>query len=345
MTRVLLTGAGGFVGSHVLRHLLAHTDWKLVCPVTFRHRGLSDRIRLAMEDMPEAAQRVDVVRTELAAPISDVTAERWGEIDYVFNVASESHVDRSIEQPAQFIMNNVALMVNLLDWARAAKPKLFLQVSTDEVYGPAERGKAHREWSDLHLPSNPYAASKAAQEDIVFAYWRTYGVPLVITNTMNIIGETQDSEKFVPMVIKRVLAGEQVSIHAAPDGTIGSRFYLHARNQADGLLFVTRYFEAHPYPKYPECKTPPRFHIVGEREVTNLEMAQLIAKAIREISGKNLTLHYYLESFHHSRPGHDLRYALDGMLMAELGWKPPVPLEESLRKTVAWTLARSEWLR
>lgn len=334
MKRVLLTGASGFVGSHVLRHILVNTDWEVICPVTFTHKGLSDRLRIAVLGVDDDYNRVKVIRCDLTAPISAVTAHEFGKIDYVINVASESHVDRSIEVPAPFIINNVSLICNLLDWARIAQPEKIVQVSTDEVYGPAPLGYAHQEWIDQHLPSNPYSASKAAQEDIAFSYWRTYNLPITVTNTMNIIGETQDPEKFMPMVIKKVLNGEEMSIHASPTGEIGSRFYLHARNQADGLLHVL----TQNFPKFGEVATPERFHIVGEREVDNLEMAQMIADAV----GK--PLNYKLEDFHSSRPGHDLRYALDGTKITNTGWKLPIPLEESIRKTVEWTLAHPEWL-
>jgi len=334
MKRVLLTGASGFVGSHVLRHLIVNTDWFIVCPTTFTHKGLQDRIRVALDDIPDAYKRIKVIRCDFTSPISSITANEFGKIDYVINVASESHVDRSIEYPAPFIINNVSLICHLLDWARIAQPEKFLQVSTDEVYGPALKGYAHQEWIDQHLPSNPYAASKAAQEDICFSYWRTYGIPMAITNTMNIIGETQDPEKFMPMTIKRVLNGENMTIHASPEGEVGSRFYLHARNQADGLLHVLN----QPFRSYGEVDMPERFHIVGEREVNNLEMAQLIAAAV----GK--PLEYELVDFHSSRPGHDLRYALDGKKMAESGWSLPIPLEESIEKTVKWTLDHPEWL-
>lgn len=335
MKKVLLTGASGFVGSHVLRHILVNTDWDIVCPVTFTHKGLSDRLRIAVAGVDDDYNRVKVIRCDLTAPISAVTAHEFGKIDYVINVASESHVDRSIEEPATFIVNNVSLICNLLDWARIAQPEKIIQVSTDEVYGPAPVGYAHQEWIDQHLPSNPYSASKAAQEDIAFSYWRTYDVPIAITNTMNIIGETQDPEKFMPMTIKRVLAGEEMSIHASPEGEIGSRFYLHARNQADGLLHVLKQH----FPKYGEANKPERFHIVGEREVNNLEMALMIADAV----GK--PLNYSLEDFHSSRPGHDLRYALDGKKIADTGWTLPIPLEESIRRTVDWTLKHPEWLK
>jgi dTDP-glucose 4,6-dehydratase len=334
MTRVLLTGASGFVGSHVLRHILANTEWEVVCLSSFRHRGLTDRIRLAVKDYDDDFNRVKVISHDLTAPISPVLSNEIGKIDYVFNVASDSHVDRSIVEPVPFIENNVSLVCNILEWARFSDIDRFIHVSTDEVYGPAPSGYAHREWEDQYLPSNPYSASKAAQESIAYSYWRTYDLPLIITNTMNIIGEMQDPEKFVPMIMKRVLSEETVTIHASPTGEIGSRFYLHARNQADALLYTIN----QPILKYGESHVPQKFHVVGEREVDNLEMANMVAEYI----GKPLK--YELVDFHSSRPGHDLRYALDGNKIAEAGWVAPLSLEESIERTVNWTLKNKEWL-
>ncbi len=349
--RILLTGAAGFVGSHVLRHILTSTDWDVVCPVTFRHKGISDRLVTAMDGLDQS--RVTIVQTDLTAPISKVSAHKFGTINYILNVASESHVDRSIEEPAAFIQSNVALITNILDYARTLDTlEVFLQVSTDEVYGPAKPGEAHREWIDNIKPSNPYSASKAAQEAVAYSYWRTYDIPLIISNTMNIIGETQDSEKFFPKTLLNVLNGTEMVIHASAEGEIGSRFYLHARNQADGLLFLIRNAdEGLNSARFDEISgeveslrysqggtVPPRFHIVGEREVDNLEMAQLIASAV----GKPLK--YRLEDFHSSRPGHDLRYALDGAKIEEFGWTAPIPLEASIKSTVEWTLSHPEWL-
>jgi dTDP-glucose 4,6-dehydratase len=335
MKRVLLTGASGFVGSHVLRHILINTDWEIVCPVTFRHKGLPDRIKASMKNLNNANSRVFVVKCDLSYPISKLTSIEFGKIHYVLNVASESHVDRSIEEPADFIINNVSLICNILDWARKhTYLEKFLQISTDEVYGPAPEGYKHREWLDLHLPSNPYAASKAAQESIAFSYWRTYGLPLGITNTMNIIGEMQDPEKFVPLVIRKIYNNQIVGIHGSKDGKIGSRFYLHARNQAAGLLHVLK----QDFIKYGESDKPIKFNIVGEKEINNLELAQLIANFM----GKKLN--YEIIDFHSSRPGHDLRYALDGSKLENTGWKPPLSLEESLESTILWSLKNPQWL-
>jgi dTDP-glucose 4,6-dehydratase len=257
---------------------------------------------MAVAGYDDDFKRTKIIKHDLTAPISPVLSHEIGKIDYVLNVASESHVDRSIEEPVPFIENNVSLACNMLEWARFSDIEKFVHVSTDEVYGPAPVGHAHREWMDQYFPSNPYSASKAAQESIAYSYWRTYGVPLIITNTMNIIGEMQDPEKFIPMIMKKVFAGETVTIHAAPTGEIGSRFYLHARNQADALLHAL----TQPTPAYGETQAPQKFHVVGEREVDNLEMAELVASYV----GK--PLNYEIVDFHSSRPGHDLRYALDG---------------------------------
>jgi dTDP-glucose 4,6-dehydratase len=334
VTRVLLTGASGFIGSHVLRHLLAGTDWVITCPVTFRHRGNSDRIASALAGNDGWHQRVRVVICDLAAPVSETTADRFGPVDEIWNVASDSHVDRSIADPARFTENNVSLMLNLLDYARRARPRLFLHMSTDEVYGPAPGDYRNREW-DRIAPSNPYSASKACQEAISFSYWRTYGVPVVITNTMNVIGQMQDHEKMVPKTIRSLIRGEPMTVHVSPDGVPGSRFYLHARNLADAWLWISRNRAPQMYPDY---DLPLRYNVVGEREVLNTELVAIIGDML------GIEPQMKFVNFHESRPGHDLRYALDGAKLAGEGWSAPVPLDESLRQTVLWSVAHPEWL-
>lgn len=331
--RVLLTGGAGFVGSHVVRHFLTETDVELILPITLRHRGNGDRLRVAVEGNPEWWDRLHISYHDLRGPFSLTEIERFGQVDAIINLASESHVDRSIEAPGPFIQNNVELIINMLELARILRPRMFLQISTDEVYGPAYGRHLHAEWSSI-VPSNPYSASKAAQEAICTSYWRTYNVPLVLTNTMNIIGETQDREKFLPMLIRASQSGETVPIHVDERGWSGSRFYLHARNQADALLWVLR----HVHPRLHPHRLPERFNVVGEREVTNIELADLVAK----FTGKKIDTRPV--EFHATRPGHDLRYALNGQKLASYGWQAPVPFEDSLQKTVSWTLEHPEWL-
>lgn len=344
--RVLLTGASGFVGSHVLRHLLANTDWEIVCPVTFTHRGLPARIASSTCDHADAQRRVTIVHWDMRSFADLLTRRKMtegGPIDVIMNVASESHVDRSIENPVPFIENNVSLMLRVLELSRTLQPKIFLQMSTDEVYGPARLDQNHKEW-EPPLPSNPYSASKAAQEAIAISYWRTYGVPLVITNTMNIFGEMQDPEKFVPKIIRNLMDGRSTQVHCAADGTPGSRMYLHARNLADAWLWLVRYFQDHPVATFEGgWHRPARFNIVGDQEINNVEMVHLIGNMV----GLD---HYMVDEmiepvdFHGARPGHDLRYALDGTKIQEWGWTAPVDFWDSLRRTVKWSLEHPEWL-
>jgi len=316
---------------------MVNTDWDVVAPVTFTHKGKSDRVASALENNQAWQKRVKVIMLDLTGPIEEPTISRIGHIDEIWNVASDSHVDRSIEEPGAFIQNNVALMTNILDYARKVRPSLILQMSTDEVYGPAPVGYAHKEW-DTIMPSNPYSGSKAAQEAICFSYWRTYDLPIVITNTMNIIGEMQDPEKFVPMTIQRLLAGTPMTVHVSPEGISGSRYYLHARNLADAWLAISNGQFA-PQTYSTGWTSPTRYHIVGEREVSNVQMVYEIAKIL------NVPPRLQKVNFHESRPGHDLRYALDGAKIEDsLGWKAPISFETSLRRTVEWTLKHPEWL-
>lgn len=273
------------------------------------------------------------MKHDLRADISDQLAWEIGDLDYVISMASESHVDRSIEHPRDFIENNVAVILSLLEYVRQHPVEKFLHVSTDEVYGPADSTN-HRE-GEPHRPSNPYSASKSCQEQICRSYWRTYDLPVAITNTMNIIGERQDPEKFVPSTIRKILRGETVTCHGSKEGKPGSRFYLHARNQADALLFLLRHVE---FPCYSQGNPMEQFNVVGEREVDNVEMAEMIA------SFMGMPISWEVVDFHSSRPGHDLRYALDGRKMASIGWLAPVSLESSLERTVSWTREHEEWL-
>jgi dTDP-glucose 4,6-dehydratase len=283
-----------------------------------------------------------VITHDLTTPIDLVTKNEIGDINYVLNLASESHVDRSISEPRDFILNNTNLILTMLELARASDNlKLFIQMSTDEVYGPAAEGHNHAEW-ETQYPSNPYSASKAAQEDISYSYWRTYGLPIVITNTMNIFGERQDTEKFIPLIIRNITKQLPVLVHAQKlnnnEWKSGSRYYLHARNQADALKFILDKCDQIDTIYKNNNKVMEKFNIVGEKEVSNEIIVKLISKIMNAES--NIT---YID-FHSARPGHDLRYALNGDKMKKLGWKPPLPFEESLRRTVNWYVNNTSWI-
>lgn len=328
--KILLTGAGGFVGSHILSHFLKNTNHEIVCICSWKHRGAPFRI---IDDANYQAnkERVKIITHDLVSPMTEDVKNEIGFPDIIINVASESHVDRSITDPVPFVKNNVDLMLTMLEFAREVSPKLFLQFSTDEVYGQAPIGVDHKEWSPI-IPSNPYSASKASQEALAISYWRTYKIPVIITNTMNVFGERQDKEKFIQLVIDKVSKGEKVTIHGYPDGkTAGSRFYIHARNVADAILHIITNVKP---AMYPDVDRPDRFNVVGEKEVDNLTLATLIASYV----GKPLK--YKMVDFHSSRPGHDCRYALDGKKLADIGWTPKVSFEESLKRTVDFSLEK-----
>ena len=235
--------------------------------------------------------------------------------------------------------------VNILEYARTL-PNLdrFLYFSTDEIFGPAPKGKFYKEY-DRYNSSNPYSASKAAAEEFCVAYENTYKMPIVITHTMNVFGERQLAEKFVPMCIRKARDGEVVTIHSNKERTeAGSRFYIHAKDVARGILFLLKPPYAiqknvvHNASGFDTAMKIPKFNLVGERELDNLTLAKIIASA----QGKELK--YAMVDFHSARPGHDLRYALDRSLMKSLGWTPEISVEERLKEMVAWTLENDRWL-
>lgn len=332
--KALITGVGGFVGAHLLAHLMKNTDWDVVGLDSFRHKGKTDRISDLLERYPEYRERLTVVTHDLLAPISEQLDNRMGKVDFVFNLASESHVDRSISDPRPFIENNVALILTMLEWLRVhPEVKAFVQCSTDEVYGPAYEAD-HAE-GEPHRPSNPYAASKSAQEQICYSYWRTYDLPIMITNTMNMIGQLQDTEKYVPKIIKAIQEGQPVKAHVSPEGKPGSRYYLHVRNMCDAMLYLVKNHTPTHYP----AEDMDRFNIVSDVEVDNIQLPTMIAKII----GKPVTIEQ--QNFHESRPGHDLRYGLTSDKLKATGWEPPVDFDEGMETTVKWYLTNPEWLR
>lgn len=340
MTRVLLTGHGGFVGHHCLEYFLKHTDWELLCIDSFRHKGTCRRV-VEVADNP----RVKTFKHDLSCPIDKQLAHLLFDrkiINYIINLASESAVERSTQDPVSCLRNNYDIAINMLEFARTCNGlKLFIQISTDEVYGEAPKDSAHKEWSPI-LPSNPYAASKAAQEALAIAYWRTYNLPIVLTNTMNIIGERQDTEKFLPKIIQKIALGEEMPIYGDSPTSIGSRIYLHAANMADALLFLTKreptlYSDLVASGKTGDTR-PDRYNICGDTELNNLELAQEIAHIMHK------ELKYKLVPSESARPGYDRRYALDGTKMAELGWKQPLSFRDSLKRIVDHTLQNPHWL-
>ncbi len=325
---VLITGGCGFIGHHTVEHFYKNTDYNIIIidKLSYASNGY-EKIRSAnLIDNP----RVKIFSWDLSSPLSTGLIFELGDVNYILHLAAETHVDNSISDPVMVINNNISSTVNILEYARKLKNlEKFFYFSTDEVYGVAPVGVSYKE-DDVHKPSNPYSASKSGSEMIALAYANTYKIPVIITNTVNVIGERQHVEKYVPKVIKTILDGNLLEIHANKDcSSAGSRFYIHARNVADAILFLIKH-----------GTIGEKYNITDYREFDNLQIALMISK----IMGKQLN--YKLVNFHESRPGHDLRYDLCGDKMKNMGWKPKISFEESLNRTVEWTLRKEnmKWL-
>lgn len=323
---VIITGGCGFIGHHVVEHFLLNTDFNMIIldKLTYASKGY-ERLRSAeILDNP----RVRVFSVDLSYPLTEGLRYELGNVDIIIHMAANSHVDHSIEHPVECIHNNVMSTVHLLEYARTLENlERFFYFSTDEVFGPALGDTSFDEW-DRHKPTNPYSASKSAAEQICLSYHNTYKTPVMICNVMNVFGERQLYEKFIPLCIRKILRDETIDIHSYPGcKEAGTRFYIHARNVAAAVLFLLEH-----------GKIGDKYNITGEREVSNLEMSQFIAKVM------NKELKYNMVDFHKLRPGHDLRYDISGSKMEKMGWKLPVNFEDSLTKTIKWTLDNPEWL-
>lgn len=335
--RCLITGAAGSIGCHVLMHFLHNTDWEIITLDSYRHKGMIDRLDVMLTAQPKFIPRVKVYYHDFNAPVSEILAGKIGHIDRIINIASLSDVHDSIVNPVPFVQNNVNLILNVLEYARGCRDlKAFLQLSSDEVYGPTDGEVLHREWDPI-VPSNPYSASKAAQEAIAISYWRTYNVPLILVNLMNNFGEMQSPAKFPAIVQRKVRNGEEVTIHGDDKGNVGSRFYIHSRNSADAFLHLLRY-KAPLLHVDGALDKPDRYNIVGDKQIDNVSLARLIAQYA------NRPLRYRKEASNKSRPGHDYHYGLNGDKLSATGWTSPKSLEDSLKDVVEWYEEHPEWL-
>lgn len=303
--KVLVTGAGGFVGSHVVESLLEKTDAEIVCVVSFRHNGSAERM--------SHDRRVQVIVHDLNAPLSLYHMRALSDVTHVINVGSRCQVDQSIKEPADFILNNVNLMINVLEFCRRQDITKLIHMSTDEVHGSfGYRG---------HNPSNPYSASKAAQEDIAIAYHKTYDLPLSIIRSANMFGERQSLLAFIPKLMSWVLNGDVVPIHAV-NGIPGSRYYTYVKNVTDSIVDHLEYTAFADY------------GLSGQQELSNLELAHQVA----DLMGYDLK--FELIEAHGVRPGYDEAY---GKLQGT--WKPTITFDKGLARTVQWAMDNKDWLR
>ena len=339
MKNVLITGGAGFIAHHIIAHMIKNTDWKITSIDRLDISGNLNRLHDILKDFSiEEKKRLKIVFHDLKAEINSQIKSEIGSPDIILHLAAASHVDRSIKYPLEFVNDNVLGTVNLLNFAREInKLEKFVYFSTDEIFGNAPEGVSYKEY-DRYNSTNPYSASKAAAEEFCVAYENTYKMPIYITHTMNVFGERQHPEKFIPMVIQRVRDNKKVIVHANEDKTkAGSRHYIHAQDVADGLMFILGLKNYTHKGDFGNARCP-KFNLVGPEEIDNLTLAQMIAKT------QNKDLIYELVDNHSSRPGHDLRYSLSPKLLQDLGWEPKIKLSQRIEEFVKWSLKNNRWL-
>jgi dTDP-glucose 4,6-dehydratase len=339
MKKVLITGGAGFIAHHMIAHLIKNTDWNIVTLDRLDISGNLNRLHEILEQFSSTEKkRLKIVFHDLKAEINSQIETEIGKPDIILHLAAASHVDRSIVYPMEFVQDNVVGTVNLLNFAKKNKDlEKFVYFSTDEIFGNAPQGVSYKEY-DRYNSTNPYSASKAAAEEFCVAYENTYKMPIFITHTMNVFGERQHPEKYIPMVIKRVRDNEKVFVHSNPEKTkAGSRHYIHALDVADGMMFILNLKNYKHKGDYGNARCP-KFNLVGPEEIDNLQLAEQIAKI------QNKELIYELIDNHTSRPGHDLRYSLDPTLLRSLGWEPKIKLSQRIEDVVKWSLENNRWL-
>ena len=341
MKRVLITGGAGFIAHHLIFYLLNKTDWEIVSLDRLDYSGNLNRLNYIMSELSETKrQRLKIVFHDLKAEINPWIKKEIGNVDIILHLAAGSHVDRSIYYPMEFVLDNVVGTANILDFARNINDtkglERFIYFSTDEVFGPAPNGIDYKE-NDRYNSTNPYSATKAGGEELAVAYENTYKLPVYITHTMNVFGERQHPEKFIPMCVKKIRDGETITVHSDKTKTIpGTRHYIHAEDVAEAIHFLlTKNIDVELDYGGAKC---PKFNIVGPEEINNLDLAQIIADS----QGKELK--YEMVDFHSSRPGHDLRYSLSGEKMKQLGWTPSIKLTQRIKQVVEWSLKNENWI-
>lgn len=331
MTRLLLTGGCGFIGSHCVEHWLKNSSMEIVVLDRLTYAG-NQNFLTRIDIWEREKKRVHFIYHDFRSPLSDVTLSLIGQVDYIVHMGAETHVGNSLTNPLIFAESNVIGTLNMLEATRSLQPKKFIYISTDEVFGPVQKGQLHVETA-LYKPSNPYAATKAGAESLCHAWWKSFGVPVFVTHTMNNFGERQHIEKFIPQTMYKIMHDQPVPLHCRWNKDTGSglpqdvssRCWLHARNHADALLFLLD-----------KGQPGEHYNIVGE-----WADVRMMAEKIANILGKSFQPEYI--DFHSFHPGHDMHYGLDGTKLANMGWKPPQDLDSSLEKTVRWTLAHPEW--
>ena len=321
MTTILITGAAGFVGSHLARYILENTDWKVVALDRLDEAGDQNRIA----PLRHYGERFKCLWHDLKAPINPVMLRFAGDFRYIAHLAAGSHVDRSVRDPVSFVMDNVVGTAHLLEYARHHQPNCekVLHFNSDEVFGPAAEGEVFTE-HDRWNPENPYSASKAGAGALCPAYAAQYGTPIVETFCSNIYGKGQYREKFIPLCADKVRNGEVVQIHAR-GGTVSSRLYIFVDDVSRAVLTVLQ------KGGIMRDARSGKYAIVASEELSNLVVAEAIANHLSR------PLRYEFIDNPPNRPKPDLRYSMDGSKLAALGWSPQVAFEDGLRDALGVT--------
>ena len=327
MATLLITGGAGFIGSALVRHLVAETDYAVVNVDALTYAGNLDSVAAAAESDRYTFEHADICDARAVARLFETHRPQG-----VIHLAAESHVDRSIDGPAAFVQTNVVGTFTLLDAARRHAAEhagfRFLHVSTDEVYGTLGETGLFTETTP-YAPNSPYSATKAASDHLARAYHHTYGLDVVTTNCSNNYGPYQFPEKLLPVVILKATAGEPIPVYGTGANV---RDWLYVDDHARAIV---RAFEA--------GRPGETYNVGGHNERANLDVVRAVCDLLDEMRPDGAP-HERLVTFVTDRPGHDARYAIDaGKIERDLGWTPRETFETGLRKTVRWYLDNPEW--
>ena len=333
---IIITGGAGFIGSHVVRLFVRkYPDYKIINLDALTYAGNLENLK-DIENAPNYFfERVNILDTAEIERVFETYHP-----DSVIHLAAESHVDRSILSPLDFVYTNVAGTVNLLNiakkqWAisngQSASDQLFYHVSTDEVYGALGDTGFFTEETPYD-PHSPYSASKASSDHFVRAYYDTYGLPTIVTNCSNNYGPYHFPEKLIPLMINNIIHKKPLPVYG--DG-LYTRDWLFVKDHAAAIDLV-----------FHKGKIGDTYNIGGFNEWKNIELVRLLCKLMDEKLGREKGESEKLIAYVKDRPGHDRRYAIDATkINKELGWKPSVTFEEGLSQTVDWYLENTEWLK
>jgi dTDP-glucose 4,6-dehydratase len=332
--KILVTGGAGFIGSALVRHLISRTDHQVVNVDKLTYAASVE----ALEDARTSPRHV-LEQVDIADPLALRRVFAQHRPDAVMHLAAESHVDRSIEGPGQFVQTNIVGTFRLLEaalehWRGLAEDRRarfrFLHVSTDEVYGSLGATGRFTETTP-YAPNSPYAASKAASDHLARAWFHTYGLPVVMTNCSNNYGPYQFPEKLIPLMILNALEGKPLPVYGKGDNV---RDWLFVDDHVRALMLVLE-----------RGRLGEEYNVGGDGERRNLELVRALCALLDELAPDSPHRpHEKLVSFVQDRPGHDARYAIDaGKIRGELGWAPTETVDSGLRKTVQWYLANRAW--